>query len=216
MSEEYEQEYNNRTSLFSEHINSGDLKEASLMLAALHADYDYFDHNVDDDLALVFFSQNDDPNSVQMLLDLGVDPTTYDNAAIKGAVAEGYIDVVTTLATDNRVDIISALKYAPNENISNILKKEIIKRLSRQGDEESLKILLDDESFRIDGIMDVLRPDHKRKYAVKMLSEMSRAFRPVRSQLPPHVVRKIAQRAYDLSGMELYEIMNVINPVMKK
>lgn len=206
-------EYDERTQLFSDYMKNGDLDNASFMLASLHEGRDYFSHNVDDDLAIVFFSQNGDLNSVISLMDLGVNPSVYDNAAIKGAVSDGYVDIALELAKDDSVDIIDALQYVKNEDDANMLKMQIIKRLSRNGDEESLKVLLDDPSFRIAGIENMLRPDHKSKYIKKMISELSRTFKGV---VPPYVLKEIADNTYDLSGLNLYEIMTIIIPIMEK
>lgn len=212
---DYEQLYEERTSKFSELVNEAEEKEAALMVAALWEERDYFDHNIDDDLALLLFAEKGNYIAVSQLLDLGADPSTYDNSAIKLAAQNGHTDVVLALAEDPRVDPVEALEYVEVDK-RDPLKLAIIKQLSKQGDDQQLGVLLDDPAFRIDGIMDVLRPHHKKKYSKKLFSEAARAFRPVRSQIPPDVVREIVLHAYDIPAMTLYEMMSVIEPAMKK
>ena len=211
-----DEEYIVRTSLFSELVNEGRAEEASQMVADLWEERDFFDHSVDDDLALVLFSEVGDETAVTQLLELGVNPATYGNAPIKMASQNGHNGIIMDLAKDPRVDILEGLDYVTDEQGKNTLKLMVIKRISQEGDEETLKTLLNDESFRIDGIMDVLREDHKRLYSIKMLSELARTFRSERSTITPEIVNNIARHLYDMDGMTLFETMSIIEPIMKK
>lgn len=213
---DYEEMYEERTQKFSELVNEAEDDEAALMVAALWEERDFFDHNVDDDLAVLLFAERGNYIALTQLLDLGVDPATYDNAAIKLAAQNNHTDIVLELAKDPRVDPLEALQFVEPGEGRDALKLAIVKQISKEGDEATLQELLNDKEFRIEGVIDVLRPDHKRKYGIKMLREVGRAFKPVRSQVPPEVVRQIVSAAYNMPALSLYEMMSVIEPVMKK
>ena len=212
---DYEEEYEKNTQKFSDYVNEADEENAAIMVSDLWEERDFFDHNVDDDLAVLLFAEKGNYNALTQLLDLGVDPSTYDNAAVKLAAENNHIDIVLELSKDSRVDPLEALQYVKEGPGRDALKLAIVRQISLEGDDETLQTLLNDKQFRIDGIMDVLQPEHKRKYGVKMMREVGRAFKPIRETVPPDVVRQIVLAAYDMPAFSLYEMMSVIDPAMK-
>lgn len=206
---DYDEMYLNQTQKFSDLVAEANELAAAEMVADLWEERDYFDHSVDDDLAVLLFAEKGNKESLLKLLDLGADPSTYDNAAIKLAAQNGHTDIVLELAKDDRVDPLSALEFVQGPG-RDLLKLAIVKQISSQGDDETLQVLLNDPEFRIDGVMDVLQPEHKRKYGIKMVREVSRAFKPVRQQLPLEVVSQIITTAYDIPALSLYEIIEIM------
>jgi len=208
---DYEQEYENRTNLFLESMHNLNEKIASEMVAALWEDYDYFDVHADNDIAIIFFSETGNYDTVVKLLDLGLNPSTYDNAAIKLAAKNQHRDVVLLLAKDPRVDPIDALEYVEPGPGRDALILAIVKQTSASGDDGTLEQLLNDPQFRIEGVFDVLRPEHKYKYGIKLLREMTRMLK--KENLPPYVIAQIFEYTYNVPALTLYDIIQIINDV---
>ena len=206
----YEDSYEEQTAIFSEAVQEADVEKASMMVAGLWNEREYFDHSIDDDFAVLLFAEKGKKEPLQQLLDLGADPSTYDNAAIKFAAKYGHKDIVLLLAKDLRVNPIEALDYVQPGPGRDALKLAIVEQVSLEGDDDGLQALLNDPEFRIEGVEDVLQPHHKKKYAKKLLREVSRAFKPVRQQIPLEIVAKITSHAYNLPALSLHEMMETM------